>query len=357
MTPLVPRRWNPCRALPPVVLFVLLVLTATRGNADNGFFRLQLENDLGWTDRYYTHGTRIDRMYPALSAPVWTRRALDWAGLETRKGDLAGWYLGQLMFTPSRLDLEVPDPDDRPFGGWLYLGVQRYSFGHAKWTKRGIPYRNTHAFSVGVTGRWSGAEAAQKGIHWIGRKFSDSGFIPPRGWDYQIPTEPTLDVFLERKWKLGKREKGLSGEILPYINTSLGTVNDVARGGATIRAGWNLPDDFAHSVIPSTVPQAVTSFPRPDAALANSGSPSAWGAHVFVTTEGKWVGRNAFYDGALFRDSRHVRKETWVYDLIVGFTLSVPKGYLTYSHVSRSKEFKAQATRQEFHSVSLTWIY
>ena len=121
----------------------------------------------------------------------------------------------------------------------------------------------------------------------------------------------------------------------------------LARGGATLRGGVNLPNDFGFSPI------------RPAGAGGSRKSqPSRWGFHLFTTLEGRLVAHNIFVDGSLFQDSRSVDKEPWVTDLVMGATATMFRDLnATYAYVIRSEEFKGQDNAQEFGSVSVGWSF
>ncbi len=82
------------------------------------------------------------------------------------------------MFTPSNTQTPLPQPDDRYYGGWLYMGGVIQEHSDAKTV--------TAELDVGVTGPYSGAEWAQKEVH---RLFN---YDQSQGWDNQIETEPGI---------------------------------------------------------------------------------------------------------------------------------------------------------------------
>jgi lipid A 3-O-deacylase len=323
---------------------------AAADKAPRGFCRFQIENDMGYSDRNYTQGMRYDRVFAPGEESPWVREILSDLRLAPQEGDMAGWYIGQLMFTPGDLSLENPPPTDRPYAGWLFLGVQRMSFGKY--------WRDTVAVSLGVTGKWSLAEHAQSGWHYLWREVVkvDSGFVPIEGWDTQMPTEPTLDIFLERKARVELSKGYWQAQLLPYANANIGTVFLAARAGATLRAGYNLPNDHGSRALYNLISEFKTTaggsaYSPPTEAKAVAPD---WGLHGFVTFEGKAMGRNLFLDGTLFRNSRSIDKETILRDFIWGIGLSLCRFHITYSHVRRGREFTGQDGEQVFHSIAFT---
>src|ERR1700743_3238185 len=93
-----------------------------------GTVTVLVENDSFFdeSDRHYTNG-----LYASWTSDT----GGDYASLADMlllapRGDAAryrhGLFLGQSMFTPEDLSLKAPDPHDRPYAGWLYLGARLY---------------------------------------------------------------------------------------------------------------------------------------------------------------------------------------------------------------------------------------
>jgi lipid A 3-O-deacylase len=315
-----------------------------------GYFRFQLENDRGYSDRYYTNGIRLENMTLGESVPDWIKTTANFLHQDIETRDLGGWYLGQLMFTPTDVRLSDPPLTERPYNGWLYFGIQRMRFSEHR--------RDTRAISVGFTGDWSGAEQAQKIIHAIGRKIEKDGYAPPKGWHTQPAAEPAVDLFVEERGKYDLLTCDCLGlQVLPYASANVGTVLMTGRAGATVRIGTNLPSDFGHAVLPMKFPLSTEPKGRDPESSTPPLRSRKWGLHGFATLDGKGVLYSASLDGALFHDSRSVDKKPWVYDAIWGWSLTSPCWYLTYSHVTRSKEFNTQTSVQQFHSVSVTLLH
>jgi hypothetical protein len=67
--------------------------------------------------------------------------------------------------------------------------------------------------------------------------------------------------------------------------------------------------------------------------------------------------RDIFLDGNTFTDSHSVDKKAWVADLAAGVTLSYGNLMLTYSHVTRTREFEGQDDPHNFGSMTLSFFY
>jgi hypothetical protein len=161
---------------------------------------LQYENDtFAGADRHYTHGTRFGLVPPQSVEdelpliPRKFRNFLDWPGpaniigiwldairapdllfSDARKGAKAPVYysysLSQLIFTPTDMELEVPDPTQRPYAGWLALSVSLHALSNDK-TKL-----DTVEISVGVVGPSARAGDVQVWRHRV------LEIATPKGW-------------------------------------------------------------------------------------------------------------------------------------------------------------------------------
>ena len=83
---------------------------------------LMMENDSLFrsTDRHYTSG-----LYASAASgskdQCWCNALADALMLAKADGPPKyryGFFVGQNMFTPENLSISVPDPRDRPYGGW-----------------------------------------------------------------------------------------------------------------------------------------------------------------------------------------------------------------------------------------------
>ena len=75
-------------------------------------------------DRHYTQGLKITYLGGSDDTPDWVGKAADvlpaW-GMDV-KSRYSGWAFGQNMYTPEDLTTSALITNDRPYGGWLYLG-------------------------------------------------------------------------------------------------------------------------------------------------------------------------------------------------------------------------------------------
>lgn len=188
--------------------------------------QLFVENDmLARTDRYYTNGIKLGVGLPF--ALLQTPAAEVLRSLDPDNGaDIhVGLFLGQNMYTPRDITIASPQPDDRPWAAWLYLGgVAQRARGNRL---------DTVEFDLGVVGPAALGEPVQKAWH----RFVN--VKQPQGWGNQGPSEPAFMLSY-----LQKRRFGTGGndnvDLVVHGGATLGTVMTLGRVGAMLRAGERL---------------------------------------------------------------------------------------------------------------------
>ncbi len=295
----------------------------------------QSENDLygDGEDRWYTNGFRLAFAYPAGREPElfsWIEKVLP-GGPEVARSD-AFFAIGQHMFTPADITERRLQVDDRPWAGWLYLEVGVSG-------SRG-PMQETLTLSFGVTGPASLAKRTQKFVHRI------TGSPQPQGWEFQLRTEPTLQLFYERAWFLKLFDLGdeTALDISPRLGADLGSAFIDGNGGVVIRLGNFLPAALPPRINPSATGAGKILRPRRDGI----------GWYLFAGVEARAVARNLFLDGNTFAKSHSVAKRTVVRELNAGVALSFHRFALSYTFVHRSREFELQPEGQGFGSINLS---
>ena len=336
-------------ALLPALVLGLSAQGAGKDEA-GGTFGMYIENDLfAGTDRYYTSGVKLSWSSSDLAQLSDTPYASPFLPLfdllpyinETNYQKNLVFALGQNIYTPDNTELTTLIDNDRPYAGWLYLGLG------VVWKNADV--RNTLVLNLGVVGPWSYAQEAQRLIHDL------RGLDHPNGWDNQLHNEVGAIVVYDRTWRWPehKRRSGLDWELMPHFGAAVGNVQTYANLGAEMRFGLNLPDDFGTAAIG---PASMTSTPV-DGAQGADRSRFDLGLYVFARADGRAVGHNIFLDGNTFGDSPSVGHNPFVADLSVGVAVNIKNTKLAYAFVYRTKEFSEQQEAQIFGTVSLNWTF
>ena len=334
-----------------VALFFSLVgIPAHAGSLEDNPWghMLFFENDLfNGTDSNYTNGVKYSLISPDLSPHAKKgnipRKALEMihrlpflkeSGPEfSHKVEFS---VGQNIYTPadtSRKDLVF---DDRPYAGWSY-----FSLAYHRQTRfmENLDFLDSVEVQMGLIGPQAFGEEAQNSVH----KLRD---IPiAEGWDNQLKNEPGLVVAFERKWRFTPKARGLLNvDAIVHAGGALGNVATYINSGIEARVGLNLARKFGVSLIR---PAGSTLF-TPD------NKPSLY---LFGAVDGKFVMQDIFLDGNTFTDSHSIDKKNWVADFAVGASASYRNLMLTYTHVTRTREFVGQEEPHDFGSISLSFFY
>ena len=261
-------------------------------------FQLFIENDvLAGTDRYYTNGFKLgfgvpfEALRDFFKTP--TKYTLDIFS-EPQDSHNFGLFAGQNIYTPRDISVDAPQPRDRPWASWLYLGgaAQRLKGNRL----------DTAEIDIGVVGPPALGEQVQSNWHRL------IGAPQPRGWDNQLPSEPGFSVSYLQKRKYGNAHF----EVVPHAGLTLGTVMTLARAGGTMRLGHNMTG-FG----PDTIEPGGAMLQNTRREHDGAGRPRyEW--YGFIGADVRYVAHNIFLDGTLFHESFSVDRRNVVRDLTLG---------------------------------------
>ncbi|EDY84352.1 hypothetical protein VDG1235_3983 [Verrucomicrobiia bacterium DG1235] len=304
---------------------------------DFGLTTVTIENDVvSNTDRHYTSGLRVAHLLARSNEPEWLKRLGEKLGSKVLFEDRRFEYaFGQHIYTPEDTSLEVPQPSDRPYAGWLYAST-------------GIVTRRNRTIdqvevSFGVVGPWALAEETQNLVHrWIGSKES-------LGWEYQLRNEPTLQLFAQRNYWLVRRKKAgpLVWDVVPHFGAALGNVFVYSNCGLTVSAGSGNEENFGSPRLGLLLPG--TGYFAP-------GNGFSW--QVFASLEGGIMGRNLFLDGNTFRgDSPSVDRENYVGEAQIGVQAVFGRNRLSFVQIQRTREFATQEDSESYGALSYSYAF
>lgn len=296
------------------------------------------ENDLFVrTDRHYTQGLKITEMFQDDYMPNFLLKFSEHTpplGMKIEASKF-GLSVGQNLYTPANIDVASYIPNDRPYAGWLYLGLILQRRGQ---TGADRPVLDNLELNLGLIGPEALGDEAQTTVHRL------RGFHLPRGWGNQLRTEPGLQLKYARLWRHRVECGNWAGELIPHAGLSLGNVATFANLGGTVRFGYNVPNDFGPQYIDLPTVESGTESPH-------------WGAYLFAGLDGRAMAYTAFLDGNLFESSHRIEKRVLVGDYKIGATLVLKRAEVSYTYVVRSKEFYGQSDKDGFGSVSLRYKF
>jgi lipid A 3-O-deacylase len=301
-------------------------------------FQVFVENDLlAHTDRYYTNGVKIGIGVPG--------ETLTDVLCDSSKSTLApflnvgeaihlGLFLGQNIYTPKSITVAAPQPFDRPWAAWSYLG------GVAQQVNTKGTALDTVEIDVGVVGPAAFGEEVQS---WWHRQI---GASKPLGWANQIPNEPAFLVSYVHKQKF----KSHYFELIPHVGATAGNVFTLARAGGIARAGIHMTGFGPDSIEPGGAMLQSTRNAH------DADERKKLEVYGFVGFDARLVARNIFLDGTLFRDSPSVSHRNYVHDLTAGASIRYKSFRISLTRILRSEEFyttKGGGGKQIFDSLNV----
>lgn len=301
-------------------LIVSLCLLCTVPAAADSFSAWD-ENDYWgrWSDKYYTNHTRFAYTYDPAGSPT----------------DHYFFSIGQEMYTPLHKSAKIPPENDHPYAGFLYA-----SAGFAQHTKDTL--RSTE-LQIGVVGPSAIAYQCQRDYH----DFIDESY--PQGWDSQVRDQPGINLLNEARMRFtlsGTHGEGYASDMILRGFFSLGTVHTQLSGGAQVRYGFNLPQDFGYT----SMRQSTSVVIKPDV-------PASF--YVFADFQADLNLYDVTLGGELFREHD---SDIYAYPLSAEFTIGAAAVYgnwsLMFFQSFRSRDFSAaDKTFFAFGGVRLSYSF
>lgn len=296
-----------------------------------------IENDsFSGSDRYYTNGFKIGGGVPAGKISSFftfpSNTLLD--AITDGASNHLGLFIGQNIYTPRDITIAAPQPNDRPWAAWLYLGAVAQSVKENR--------LHTVEFDLGFVGPPALGKPVQTFWH---DHVVDAP--EPQGWANQIKTEPGFMLAYLHKRRYGDNT---GVQLVPHIGVTLGTIMTLARAGGIVRAGQNMTGFGPDSIEPG------------GAMLKNTREQYEGGKRPyyewfgFAGVDGRLVGHNIFLDGSLFRSGPSVESSGTVYDIMAGVSARIDKVRLSVTRIKRSEEFTTPlggGGEQRFYSINL----
>jgi hypothetical protein len=255
-------------------------------------------------------------------------------------------YAQQNMYTPSNISRVPPNPNDRPYAGWVGLGIAAI--------RQTGERRAVFEANLGWVGPESGAEALQTSWH------DTINVTHPRGWPYQLKNEPVLQLTYRQDWRAPGLTNldDLNHGPIEYDVTVHGLITagngwDYIAAGFMARAGFNLPHDFGPAR-PRLGSVDSLPYQAPGSVAPNYGwDLSSLSAYVCLGGEDRAIARDITLDGNTFARSPSVNKEPVVAEAYGGVVLQYGNLYSTFLAVFETKTFRSQLAPQWRGIISL----
>jgi lipid A 3-O-deacylase len=290
-----------------------------------------IENDsFNSSDGYYTSGIKIGGGIPAdkVSKLFTLPPNALLEAITDGASNHFGLFVGQNLYTPRDITIAAPQPNDRPWAAWLYIGAVAQSVKDDR--------LHTVEFDLGVVGPPALGEPVQTFFH-------DLVDAPePKGWDNQISGEPGFMLAYLHKRRYGD-SNGL--QFVPHAGVTLGTIMTLARAGGLLRVGQNMTGFGPDSIEPGG---AMLKNARRQ---QDEGRYQSWEWFAFAGVDGRLVAHNIFVDGSLFRDGPSIASNSKVYDITAGLSARIDKLRLSVTRIKRSEEFDGGG-KQRFYSIN-----
>lgn len=293
-------------------------------------------------DRHYTQGFLFTRTTTAISGGLWDDLGHGFGHVATLLGagsQASSHYtwpmVGQSLFTPTNKDTYIPDPKDRPYAGWLYIG--------AELARRDTSGRtDTFQLLLGDVGSWAMGRQVQNVFH------SLTSYGKAKGWDHQLHNEPALLLRYDINWNWALPRLGpLEADATPDIGLTAGNVLTYGAASFTLRIGQHLAA--------GTPPRTITPGLSGSGWFDPTALDGAFGWFIYGGVQERAVWRNIFLQGNSWQNSPSVPMKHFVTDENIGIAFMFRFGLrVDISYIKRSKEFFGQHGDDRFGSITLT---
>jgi len=215
--------------------FYLLLSLLSVPSVNASQFHFQLENDVTFgEDGNYSNGMILG--WESKATPLELVGLHNWLQrlLPSQKDSINAWglKLSQRMWTPNEIEISEPQPNDRPYAGFLefeqHAAVYSSDLAQKSW------------LAVGIIGPGSRTEQLQGSIHKI------IGASTPLGWQHQVENTPTIQLAYEVDYVLTRNPALFDSqwEISTFSHNALSNFRSDINVGLTLRWGTNLEQSF-----------------------------------------------------------------------------------------------------------------
>lgn len=299
------------------VKFLIILILLTSLNARD--FAFYLDNDgFTGTDVEYSSGVRM---------------AWSWSNQDSRK-EFRGFSINHEIYTPPSHWLTNPPLDERPYAAWLGLG---YSHGVTSFNHRRI-----FEYSLGVTGDASLGEPLQEIAHTF------ESYDGHQGWDSQVPTELTLNLFYSENWKIS-HFKTFIGHTDLWIGTSGKLGNYLTSGGISANYRIALGNSNLGDLVPTRVENTGYAYQEQRSTGFSLNFKSSINCILHSIALGDQFYRNGY--------ETNINKEPFIFENSVSLTYSRESYEISASLVNRSKDYEEQESAHNYGNLSFIYHF
>lgn len=314
------------------LLLSAALLTAQDPPPARHTFTVIEENDffaqVSASDKHYTQGLRLEyHFYDGRTGPLFTLASL----YGEKRLYSNGVAVGQSMYTPETITADPPDPLDRPYAAYLYVGFMTTV------TDVDRRWQDTWSWDLGTVGPHALGDEIQSGWHEI------IGADDPT-WTNQLPNEIVGGLAWKRQWSheaFGESTSDWGARTITGVGLTAGTLTCDLSLGTKFLFGWRVPQDF-------------------EAGRGSRGFAGGEGFRLygFAGIEGRFVPWNIFLDGTVFKESLLVSRKYLTADVSAGMVLRLGEALgLSYAQVFRTGELTTDARFHNFGSLILSLTF
>ena len=301
---------------------VVFLIYGHFANGSVDTFSVDVSNDL-WTgpktDRYLTN---------SIGFYIRTNELPDFLDsfLPDHEAEYFLTKISQDMYTPEDTSLEIPDPNDHPYAGHLYIEVRAVDIEDR--------VHNYTTFQFGIIGPAALGKQAQKLVH------GATGSKEVRGWREQLKNELGFKVEKFIGYKTDLYELGeLRFSNITFAEVGLGNVKTFAGVGTKFLAGHNPPrDDSVYDVLS----QSFT---------------SKYSLYLEADLRESLVLHNIFIDGnsSLFGHQTDLKRNKFVTKFEASLVARYGNFFLRFTQTFVDKQFKTQNGSHNYGKFSLQY--
>lgn len=315
------------------LLLGAVVVSSQAAFAERNWFSASWENDLvagkdggGYTNGiYFSWGQRNDPGEEITQSPLLTL-PLAWMVDDDPTYAYKLHSLGQAMVTPEDITKEIPDPNDAPYAGLLYL---RSTYVVVK-----NDFSDHVATLVGIVGPSSRAEEVQKFVHKM------VGSNQPRGWEYQLDDKFVWQLQRTALWRFSTSDSSPFDAVL-LADLAGGNLESRAGAGLFLRAGSGLARNY------STMGFLSSRISSPVAVS------DGW--YIYLGGTANYVHNQILVDGNPFEESASEGLENYQYSLMGGVSYAWERVSVCFSFQSDTDPSESRTARKNFGAITLAW--